>query len=163
MMARDTVNDGAVISTSVSQPYIYTSSFNSGTITAVNGNRNAPIGAEICYSGSYTGLQCGNIVTSKTAMWNFGGHLQNVKGMRTERADGSPPAGQGESGGPDYMLTIADGTIKRYAAGIISGGPNPQSGGCLGLEANRLCGSKAFAGQTWPIASAMCWSIKLIP
>ncbi|MGA7148189.1 MAG: hypothetical protein WBX17_06865 [Microbacterium sp.] len=158
IVERWTDMDAAVIE-QYSQPYVYTGPFTSNTVTPINGNRNAPIGAEICYTGSYTGLVCGNIVTSKTASWG------TATGLRTDQAAGIISAGQGDSGGPGYWLTVENGTVKRYAAAIIGAGPpgTTQNGGCPGREAARVCGAAVVAGETWRVSTTKGWNIQYVP
>lgn len=165
MTSRQMNIDTAVIevpATAPTRPYIYTGAFNSGSITEINGNRNAPINAEICYSGSYTGLVCGNFIKTKSAQWNLGGDLSAITGLRTERTSTAAAAGQGDSGGPGYVLTNEAGVLKRYAAAVISAGPDAQFGNCPGLEAERLCGPTVLAGETWRFSSQTSWNISTL-
>lgn len=162
--ARYAALDMAVISINGTQPYFYTGAFNSGSVAQVDGTRNPPVGAEICYSGSYTGLVCGSQVTNTNATWQLSG-VGQIQGLRTNRSDGTPVAGNGDSGGPGYWLTNENGTLKRYAAAIVSAGPNgtTQNGGCPGLEADRICGSAVLAGKAWDLNGDTPWNVQRIP
>lgn len=120
---RNELHDVAVIDTTYSYPFIYTSAWNSDVSTAINGLTNPVVGTEICYSGSYSGLVCGNIVTSSRTIYTMAtgqSSTQSSYAYKTVQNAGVPSAGNGDSGGPGYVLTSTGAGYKRYAATIIS-------------------------------------------
>ncbi len=51
------------------------------------------VGQEICYSGSFSGLKCGNIVQQVDVRYELGGDLTDIKGFRTQHSNGEPAVG----------------------------------------------------------------------
>ncbi|MEZ3162263.1 hypothetical protein AB1K54_17270 [Microbacterium sp. BWT-B31] len=96
MVARIPSYDGAIIQTTFNNPGFYVSAWDSATYTALNGVAFVPVGAEICYSGSTTGLVCGNIVQETGYPYNLSG-VGAVTGVRTVQSSGAIAAGEGDS------------------------------------------------------------------
>lgn len=166
--ARTTSYDGAIINTGFNNPGFYTSTWDSSTYTALNGATFAPVGSEVCYSGSYSGLICGNIVQEHGVVYSLGGDPTSVIGMRTLQSSGTPGVGNGDSGGPGYALVNVSGTLKRYAVSIISAIPGGSPATCTGVPGDpapggRKCSATVFATSVPQIASALGWSLSTTP
>lgn len=172
---RTATSDGAVMTTQFSSPYVYTSTWDQpqSFATTINGVSAAVLGMEICYSGSYSGLACGNIVDQASITYSLSTpptntDLTNVVGHRTTRA-GGPGAGNGDSGGPGYTPVVApDGTLKRYAVSIISAIPIDSPPICQGVpgvdtERGRKCSPIVYATSAAQIANDLGWAIRVIP
>lgn len=160
MIAANEPNDGAIVSRNTVHPFIYVNSYNSGTYTQLNGATPVAVGSEICYSGSSSGLVCGNFVTTRPYTWTVPGDPTRT-GFRTEKsATGVGGAGQGDSGGPGYQLVSANGTLTRYAAAIISAGAASSSVPCQGIQ-GRLCGYSVYATEPLRIARELGWQLYL--
>ncbi len=154
--------DAAVIPMATGGPFTYVGSHTSGSVTRIDGTRNPPAGAEICYSGSFSGLYCGHFVTQASTTWSIAEFATTVQGFRTERRDTLPTVGQGDSGGPGYWLTqTSTGATARYAAGIISAITGPiSSGNCLGLRADRQCSPVVLSGRAWDVNGNTPWTVQ---
>jgi hypothetical protein len=161
MVARIPAYDGAIIQTAFNNPGFYVSTWDSATYTALNGVAFVPVGAEICYSGSFSGLVCGNIVKDTGVTYSLSG-VGTVTGIRTMQSAGSPGAGQGDSGGPGYMLVNDAGTIKRHAATIISAGPG-NSTTCPGINDGRVCSAEVLSTSVSQILSSAGWTASHLP
>lgn len=162
IVARSTQYDGAVIDTGSSFPYMWTSGWNSTVYTPINGLVTPLVGQELCYSGSHSGLICGNIVTEKYTYYSLGGDLTNVKGITTVNNAGVPAAGNGDSGGPGYVLSSTSTGFKRYAATVISAIPLNSPPTCSGLpgssaENGRKCSPTVFSTQVLDILADTGW------
>jgi len=118
MTHRDEWYDGAVLGTTTSYPYMYTGAYNSDTYTPINGLASPVVGVEICYSGSYSGLYCGNIVTAVNTQVTYGDVGQTSLAFVTVNNAGTKTVGQGDSGGPGYVLVSTADGYKRYAAAL---------------------------------------------
>ncbi|MET2012966.1 hypothetical protein ABXJ56_15590 [Microbacterium chocolatum] len=161
--------DGAIIETTFNNPGFYTGNSTSATYTALNGAATPPVGAEICYSGQPSGLICGNIVQSKSTV-NVTG-FGSVTGYLTQQSVNTPAVGNGDSGGPGYMLVNVGGTLKRYGATIISATVNA-SVNCSGEpgfgDPNvspyfRWCSSTVLSTGVTDISSALGWTLTTTP
>ncbi len=113
-------------------------SSNSGYPTI--GWTNPAVGAVICYSGAYSGAVCQNEVTNSglsVCYINDPGSPCYDDLVRTAQTSGIPAAGNGDSGGPAFVLT-AQGA---YAAGVISGIQNGSitCTGIAGADPGRKC------------------------
>lgn len=110
-------------------PYVYVGNNNdSSTVVPIRGYFNAVVGDGICYSGSRSGLICGNEVESTGVLICFS-FLQCYWNGQTTQINAVPAAGNGDSGGPSFTLVQrADGTVGAYGNGIISGMPIPTPG-----------------------------------
>jgi len=161
MTHRDTWYDGAVLGTTTSYPYMYTGAWNSDTYTPINGLASPVIGTEICYSGSFSGLQCGNIVTHSESQVDYG--VQISWAFTTVNSAGLATVGQGDSGGPGYVLTSTGSGYKRYAATIISGIANG-TGTCMGdVYPGRLCSAMAFSTSVSGALGSTGWALQVLP
>jgi hypothetical protein len=113
-------------------------SSNSGYPTI--GWTNPAVGAVICYSGAYSGAVCQNEVTNSgltVCYLNNPGSPCYDDLVRTAQTSGIPAAGNGDSGGPAFVLTSQG----AYAAGVISGIQNasPTCTGIAGSVDGRKC------------------------
>jgi hypothetical protein len=135
-------------------PYIYTGNNNdSSNVLPIRGYYNAAVGDQLCYSGAYSGMVCGNEVTS-TGVYNCYEFLQCYWLGTTKQVSGLPSVGNGDSGGPAVVFAArADGSVGAYGAGIISGIFNITTGhtNCIGdpgyyvdAQNKRLCGPDVF-------------------
>lgn len=158
--------DAAVIPTATGGPFIYVGSHTSGSVTRVDGTRDVVANSEICYSGSYSGLSCGHFVSQPNTSWRPEGFANPIRGFRTDRRDTIPAVGQGDSGGPGYLLTrdSTGSTTARFAAGVISAitGQVREASerACLGLEQARKCSPSVLSGKTWDINQNTPWNIQ---
>ena len=162
---RVTAYDGAIMKSNFSQAYMWTQGPTSTVYCAIKGQYTAPLGAEICYSGSQSGVVCGNIVQERNIPYSLGGDLSNVTGLRTEQSSGQPAAGNGDSGGPGYVILNVSGSSARYAATIISGIPYDSGTNCTGNPGGggRFCSATVVSTDVAAIAAASGWSIQVAP
>lgn len=142
IVTRNTTYDGAILEMGFTNPYIWIGPEDTSTFTAINGVLSAFVGQELCYSGSFSGLNCGNIVDAVNLSYNLGGDLTAVKGFRSVNANGDPAAGNGDSGGPGYSIVSTSNGVKRWAVGIISAIPGNSGTTCAGVP-----GSSAVGGR----------------
>ncbi|MFF2267397.1 S1 family peptidase [Cellulosimicrobium cellulans] len=162
---RDTTFDGMVVSGTYHNSFIWTSTWNSNVYTPINGVRNPYVGQEICYSGSFSGLVCGNIVDSTTVPYGLGGDLSSLSGFLTINSAGVPAAGNGDSGGPGYTLVNTTEGLKRYAVGLVSAGPTATSSAtCQGVPGgtgpfDRKCSPAIIATPVNSLNAALGWYI----
>lgn len=161
--------DGAIIAgESVGHPFIWTSTWDSDSYEQIQGDRYPYIGMEICYSGSYSGLKCGNIVRASES-YTFNGWPGDITGFRTEQSNGEPAAGNGDSGGPGYQFVSNTTTgPKRLAVGIISAIPTDSGTTCQGVPGEfgvygRKCSSTVWATSVSDIEIATGWHIPEVP
>jgi hypothetical protein len=94
----------------------------------------SPVGGNsVCYSGSRSGLVCSNTVNSSDS-YNCVGFLQCYWTRWTTQVNGTPAAGNGDSGGPVFVPLIRpdDNTIGAYGVGIVSMIPDPSPATCTG-------------------------------
>jgi hypothetical protein len=169
-----TSRDGAIISTEWNNPAVYIGPWNSsGSYSFINGVSSPVTNAEICYSGSYSGNQCGNIVLVPSFNYSLdiNGTTTTVTGAYTVEASGNPTVGSGDSGGPGYIVASDGGApAKRYASVIISG-TDGSSGYCNGVPASgspfvpgsRWCSDKVAATSVGAILVATGWTISYVP
>lgn len=162
MVARDTTHDGAILSMAWSQPFVWTNTWDSNVYTQVNGVASPYVGQELCYSGSYSGLVCGNIVRATGVAMNLGGDLTAVSAFRTENASGIPSAGNGDSGGPGYQLVNTVNGARRWAVGIISAIPSNSPTACRGVPGDvngRRCSPTVFSTSVVLIGNRTGWYV----
>jgi hypothetical protein len=165
VVSRGVTYDAAVIDSTWSYPYIYTGAWDSNTYTPINGMTIPVVGIEICYSGSYSGLACGNIVriaeTVNQVCDPYGANCMAVRAFQTEHHTGVPTVGQGDSGGPGYVLTNTPSGVKRYAATIISairGG----SSACSGIGGGRSCSATVLSTSVVEALRANGWALQVL-
>lgn len=165
VVSRGVTYDAAVIDSTWSYPYIYTGAWNSSTYTPINGMTIPVVGVEICYSGSYSGLVCGNIVrvaeTVNQVCDQYGRDCMSVRAFQPEHHTGVPSVGQGDSGGSGYVLTNTSSGVKRYAATIISaiqGG----STACSGISDGRACSATALSTSVVEALRANGWALQVL-
>jgi hypothetical protein len=143
-------------------PAIFTGGHNDvQTGQYIRGGTYPIVGADVCYTGALSGNVCANEVlfTGVTICYAVD---QCYPGLTwTSQRDGTPAAGNGDSGGPVYQLT--DG--KAHAAGLISGIVNGTST-CTGDPSNpgRTCSPVAlFAPVIAAIGSGGTWGLSYVP
>lgn len=163
---RTTASDGLIIEDPSNhfQPYVWASTWNdNGTsLLPVTGVATLVVGSELCFSGSYSGFQCGSVVDNASATWNLGGDLTSVSGVRSTSSGDA--AGQGDSGGSGVVLAYGGPTPFHFLAGsIVSGGPGSPSSTCPGKPVIRVCGPVVFSGRASDIAAQTGVSIQLWP
>lgn len=141
---------------------MWASTWNSNVYTQINGSTGHVVGQELCYSGSCSGLVCGNIVTDPTFNYNLGGDLTNVTGFVTEHVSGTPAVGNGDSGGPGYSLVNTSGGLKRLAVGIISAIPGDSGTACSGVPGaldGRRCSPVVISTSVNQIGANTGWFV----
>jgi hypothetical protein len=161
---RNTTYDGAILEMGFVNPYIWIGPHDTSSYVAINGVLSPFIGQEVCYSGSFSGLSCGNIVDTVNLEYNLGGDLTAVKGFRTENANGNPAAGNGDSGGPGYSIVSTPTGVKRWAVGIISAIPGDSGATCAGVPGSsaaggRKCSPKVISTSVVLIANKTGWYV----
>jgi len=157
----DYPRDGAIIHSGTSYDYIWTSTWDSDVYTRINGASYAYVGQEICYSGSYSGLSCGNIVQNTSELYKFENYPTDITAFRTQQISNDPVVGKGDSGGPGYQLVSTSSGVKRLAVGIISAIPGGSGTDCQGVPGGngRVCSATVFATSAQNIAAATGWYI----
>ncbi len=157
--------DAAVIKTASNTGAVYTGAWNSAQGILIKGASNVPIGTELCYSGSYSGFICGNVVTQTGLSYSLSGvngAAVNVQAaVRTDQANGTPAVGQGDSGGPGVIPVLINGTASIVAGTIISAIPGGSGSTCSGISDGRLCSSTGFSTLVTGALAATGWSIKV--
>ncbi len=87
-------------------PYIYTGNNNdSSNVLPIRGYYNAAVGDQLCHSGAYSGMVCGNELTS-TGVKNCYEFLQCYWLGTTKQVSGLPSVGNGDSGGPAVAFAV---------------------------------------------------------
>lgn len=162
--ANDYYHDGSIIHSGRSYGFIWTSTWDSDVYSQINGDTYAYIGQEVCYSGSYSGLKCGNIVKATAETYNWENYPTQITAFRTEQSNSEPAAGNGDSGGPGYALVSTASGVKRLAVGIISARPTISGTNCQGVPGSsapdgRKCSSTVWATSVPSIAAATGWYI----
>ena len=117
-------------------PVVYGGPAGSSSGIGIKGAVTPVLNDMYCYSGSQSGIVCGNKVTSmnQTVCYGIPGPCYRNQ-VYTDQVDGIPASGQGDSGGP----VLAERNGYAYAAGIVSGMWN-YSSQCTGYG-ERLCSS----------------------
>lgn len=160
--ANDYAHDGSIIHSGTSYGFIWTSTWDSDVYAQIKGDAYPYVGQELCYSGSYSGLKCGNIVQDTTEDYQFPGYPTRIYGFRTEQSNSEPAAGNGDSGGPGYQLVNTPSGVKRLAVGIISamaGDAGTNCQGVPGAENGRRCSPTIYATSVPSIGIATGWYI----
>ncbi|GAA2234643.1 hypothetical protein GCM10010413_37650 [Promicromonospora sukumoe] len=153
-------DDGAIITHPGSQPYVYTGPWNSGSVAPIDSQATPAIGTEICYGGSYSGTTCGSFVTARPWTWQDPDGGGTIRGFQTERSGTIAAVGQGDSGGPGYIIASSGGTTLRYAAAIVSAGPISSEATCNGIDEGRFCGTTAWVTEPARIELATGWELQ---
>jgi hypothetical protein len=162
VVANDYYHDGSIINSGISYGFIWTSTWDSNVYTQINGDAYAYVGQEICYSGSYSGLKCGNIVQNTAETYQFSGYPQQITSFRTKQINSEPAVGNGDSGGPGYQLVSTSSGVKRLAVGIISATPGGSGTNCQGVPGElggRRCSDTVYATSVPSIAAATGWYV----
>lgn len=161
--------DAAVISGSTYARAVYTGAYNtSAAVSWGSYISSTVVGAEVCYTGGFSGWNCGSIVDNANFTWSYSSNpeIGMITGMRTWRTSPttfSPAAGNGDSGGPGVQLYARDGSVYAAAFSIISGIQNVGSV-CEGVpggtgDQDRKCSGTVLATNAATAASAMGWSM----
>lgn len=161
--------DAAIITGASYSRAIYTGAYNSSAVVSWSSYISSTVvGAEVCYSGGFSGWNCGSIVDNANFTWSYSTNpeIGTITGMRTWRTSPttfSPAAGNGDSGGPGVQLYARDGNVYAAAFSIISGIQNAGSV-CEGIpggtaEGERKCSGSVLATNAATAASAMGWSM----
>jgi hypothetical protein len=158
--------DGAAISTTGNNPYVYVGASTANTYTGIDAVASPIVGTELCYSGSASGTVCGNIVQYVDMLYTLSAELPGVTltGNRAIQLNGVPSSGNGDSGGPGLLPTLSpSGTETVYASTIISAMFNPQDS-CLGepATATRKCGTDTVTTNVANAASIMGWTVSTV-
>ena len=160
-------HDAAIMTTNTHMGAVYTHAWDNTNAyaIAVKGVQEPVPGAEICYSGSYSGFICGNVVDSNG--WSYtlsvagSSNTVNVTtAAKTVNATGTPAAGQGDSGGPGAIPTMVNGSAALLASTIISAGPSNSQSGCVGVQ-NRLCSPTVYSTSVNGALVYTGWGIKV--
>lgn len=104
----------------------------------------SPVGGNsVCYSGSRSGLVCGNTLNSSDT-YNCIGFLQCYWTRWSTQVDGTPAAGNGDSGGPVFvpLRRADDNTIGAYGIGIVSMIPGNSPATCTGDPGSTAAGGR---------------------
>lgn len=162
-------HDAAIIRTNWNTEGVYTGAYTSASATPINGTTWAPIGTELCLSGSYSGTLCGNVVQQTGIHYTLpvagGGSINVISGIRSVHSGGLPAAGNGDSGGAGYVITVGSEGTKRYAATIISAIPGDSPSVCNGVpgSSTRRCSPTVFTTSLNSALGATGWSITALP
>lgn len=158
VVSRQPSRDGAILEGRVYQNAVYIGSYTSDAAVKITGVSNPVANSEICYSGSFSGTVCGNMVTRPNVNYNLGGDLQ-INGLLTQNTPGNyPGAGNGDSGGPGIVpVASANGTVL-YAGTVISAIPDPSPATCQGVpgvpgDSGRKCSVYVYSTRASEIAS----------
>lgn len=106
------------------EPYVLTGGpDNPGPKSPIRGWTAPVVNDVVCYSGSPSGLRCGNIVGGTEITTCYNGIPYCYYGLtRTYQQNGLPAAGQGDSGGPVIQVFAGSGgTARVFATGVVSG------------------------------------------
>lgn len=152
--SRHTGVDGAIMASAgnFSQPYVWVGPYDNSLVFAINGSAYPGIGSEICYSGSYSGTVCGNIVTAKDVYTNLQNDLTSVRSIVTSQSSGLPAAGSGDSGGPGYIYTTSSSGTSRWATSIISAIPDNSGTTCNGVAGSTATGGRRCSSTVYSTA-----------
>jgi hypothetical protein len=135
-----------------SQPFVWTSTWDSNVYTRIDGAASPYVGQELCDSGSYSGLVCGDIVRTTGVHMDLGGDLTSITGFQTQNSSNIPAAGNGDSGGPGYQLVSTANGVRRWAVGNISAIPSGSPATCHGTP-----GGGASVGAAAPWSTPPPW------
>ena len=146
-------HDAAVITTAFATPGVWI-----GPWTGIGSNAPVPVpinsvgvpivGQELCMSGSFSGLVCGNIVVSSGVVFTLTGtDVVNAHGAVTQQIEGVPAAGNGDSGGPAYGISTGANGVRRHAVGIIAGIPGNSPHICTGYPGSSTAGGRRCSTQ----------------
>ena len=119
------------------------------------------VGADWCFSGSYSGTHCYNEITQTNVYADYGGPVTVGPLVETQNWQGIISAGNGDSGGPAYryMDATSNGV---FATGIISGIRNYGST-CNGIQyEGRKCSATALISPIYPAMAQMDGELTLM-
>jgi hypothetical protein len=155
-------HDAAVMGMNSNIGAIYTGAYTNTSGIVVAGAISPIIGAEICYSGSYSGFICGNIVKEANISYTLavsGGNINVTTGIRTEEINNRPAAGNGDSGGPGVLINSSG---QLLAGTIISAIPGNSGTTCNGVpgDGNRKCSKTVFSTPVVGALYSTGWSIR---
>jgi len=129
--ARTARYDAAIISSpnGWAQPFIWVNAWDSASVIPIHGVLAPRIGDEVCMSGSFSGLVCGNLVENTKEYYLSSNPQVSVSGFISRQLDNVPAAGNGDSGGPVFRVVNS----RFYAIGIISAIPLDSPPVCQGV------------------------------
>lgn len=165
--------DGAIITDTYFQPGVYIGSYTSDAYVLLTGVANPVQNTELCYSGSYSGTVCGNLVSVPNYNYTLTG-VGAINGFRTAQLDGLPALGNGDSGGPSVVPVAApSGGVYLWAGGITSAMPsNNKSANCQGVPgtgpvnstnpADRQCSHIGISTRAFEIAQQFGFTIQTV-
>jgi hypothetical protein len=160
-------HDAAIMTTNTHMGAVYTHAWDNSVanVIAVKGVQEPIPGAELCYSGSYSGFICGNVVDSNG--WSYtlpvAGSSSTVNvttAAKTVQAIGTPAAGQGDSGGPGALPALHNGAPALLASTIISAIPGNSPTVCTGVQ-SRQCSPTVYSTSVNGALAYTGWSIKI--
>lgn len=154
--------DGAAGSWSF-YPYIFTGGYTDTlTVSAVKAIAVPVVNDEVCYSGSYSGNVCGNVVNLTNVLTCYSITMCYQGQAVTAQKSNIEAAGNGDSGGPVY--TGASGGVN--GAGIISGivGGSSTCTGEPGASGGRQCSPSAiYAPAALGLNTTTGWGLLVVP
>lgn len=165
--------DGAILRGTYFQPAVYIGSYQSSSYVSVTSVNNPVANTEICYSGSFSGTTCGNLVSVPIYNYSLAG-VGSITGLRTANPQGLPAAGNGDSGGPGIVVVRhTDGSLRISASVIISAIPaNNKKANCQGVPgsgpdnstnpADRQCSHIVTATKARDIANNVGYEIRTV-
>lgn len=144
--------------------YVFTGGYTDvSTLSAVKGAAAPVVNDQVCYSGSYSGNVCTNIVNPTNVLTCYSPTMCYQGQVITTQASNIEAVGNGDSGGPVY--TAATGGVN--AAGIISGiigGSSTCTGEPGAPPPGRQCSPVAiYAPVTLGLNSSTGWGLYYIP
>ncbi len=143
--------------------YVFTGDYlDVGTLSAVKGSASPVVNDQVCYSGSYSGNVCTNIVNYTNVLICYSISMCYQGQSITTQASNIEAAGNGDSGGPVYTGT----TGGVNAAGIISGivGGSSTCTGEPGVSGGRQCSPVAiYAPISLGLNVNTGWGLYIIP
>lgn len=161
--------DAAVIVTPYNNPYVWVGNHLSDTYAPIQGAASPPVGAELCLSGSFSGMVCANAVTHTDVQYQLSGALPGVTitGNRSVNLGGVPAIGNGDSGRPGIMIVqLGGGELAVYASTLISAmvGGTPECVGVPGSDAEngRKCSPIAYTTNLLTATSIMNWDVSTL-
>jgi len=167
--ARYTSRDAALVTNATYyDPYIYWGTYTSSTYVGITGVLLPVANASLCFSGSYSGTVCSNVVSTLVATCNLGGDLSAVNCVVSTQSVGIPAAGHGDSGGPGVQIVAYNGANYLSASTIISAIPGGSGSTCQGIPGgtgtnDRKCSSTVYSTQAYWAAQGLFQDIVTLP
>lgn len=165
--------DAAILQTDWNTEGVYVGDWTSSLAAPINGSiphpTTVPIGTRLCFSGSFSGTVCENVVEANNQSYTIsiagGGPVTYLGGVLSRQIDDLPAAGNGDSGGAAYVLEVDTVGTTRYAASIISAIPLDSPTDCTGVpgDANRRCNPWVMTSPVNPALIEMGWTLSTYP